>query len=136
MSFLIDTDMVSLSERKRVHPKVAAWMQEHEGESFLSVVTIAELQYGLLNAPDAHKPSLQEWINGIRSDFAHATEPLTEAVLVRWKQMLLEMRRKNRSMTCEDSLIAATALHRGHVVATLNESHFAPSGVKLVNPMK
>lgn len=35
---------------------------------------------------------------------------------------------------CEDSLIAATALIRGHTVATHNKRHFEPSGVQTVDP--
>jgi hypothetical protein len=61
-------------------------------------------------------------------------EDLSEAVLVRWKKLLIELRRKNRAMTCEDSLIAATALHHGHIVATHNRRHFEPAGVQLVDP--
>lgn len=40
----------------------------------------------------------------------------------------------NRIMTCEDSLIAATALHHGHTVVTRNVSHFKPSGVAVLDP--
>ena len=38
-------------------------------------------------------------------------------------------------MTCEDSLVAATALFHGHTVATHNKRHFEPAGVPLVDPL-
>ncbi len=66
----------------------------------------------------------------IRRKLAPATEELTEPVLVRWKEPLAELKVKNRTMTCEDSLIAATALQQGHIVATHNKRHFEPSGVQ------
>ena len=135
MSFLIDTDLLSILERKQVPPKLAAWVQSHEADIFLSVVSFAELQFGLEQAPAAHKASLAAWLADTRRKLAPATEDLTEAVLVRWKELLADLKAKNRTMTCEDSLIAATALFRGHTVATHNKRHFEPAGVQLVDPL-
>jgi predicted nucleic acid-binding protein len=42
-TFLIDTDLLSLLERKRVPPKLTAWVQQNDGKIFLSVVSFAEL---------------------------------------------------------------------------------------------
>ncbi len=135
MSFLLDTDLVSLLERKQVPAKLASWVQAHETEIFLSVVSFAELQFGLNHAPARHKPALAVWLEQTRRSFAGATEPLTEPILVRWKQLLLELKSKNRTMTCEDSLIAATALFHGHVVATHSKRHFEPAGVQVLDPL-
>jgi predicted nucleic acid-binding protein len=135
MSFLIDTDLLSLLERKRVPPKLAQWVDDNQAEIFLSIVSFAELQYGLDRAPAAHRPSLAAWLAELRRRLAPATEELTEAVLVRWKALLAHLKVKNRTMTCEDSLIAATALHQGHTVATHNQGHFEPSGVQTFDPL-
>jgi toxin FitB len=134
MSYLIDTDLLSMLERKNAPAKAVRWIRQHEAEIFLSIVSIAELQFGVDHAPATHKPSLAAWFSETRRKFAPATEELSEAVLVRWKELLIELRRKNRTMTCEDSLIAATALHHGHIVATHNRRHFEPAGVQLVDP--
>jgi predicted nucleic acid-binding protein len=56
-------------------------------------------------------------------------------VHVRWKQLLAELKRGNRTMTCEDSLIAATALFHGHTVATHNKRHFEPADVPIIDPL-
>jgi predicted nucleic acid-binding protein len=135
MSFLIDTDLLSMLERKQVPPKLAAWVQSNETDIFLSVVSFAELQFGLDRAPAPHKASLAAWLAEARRKLAPATEDLTEAVLVRWKELLADLKVKNRTMTCEDSLIAATALFHGHTVATHNKRHFEPAGVQLVDPL-
>jgi predicted nucleic acid-binding protein len=50
--------------------------------------------------------------------------------------LLADLKLRNRTMTCEDSLIAATALYRGHTVATHNKRHFEPAGVSLVDPLE
>jgi toxin FitB len=123
-------------ERRNAPLKAVRWLQQHETEIFLSVVSLAELQFGVAHAPATHKASLELWLAETKRKFAAATEELTEPVLVRWKELLLDLRRVNRTMTCEDSLIAATALYHGHAVATHNVRHFEPSGVRIVDSLK
>ena len=135
MSFLIDTDLLSMLERKQVPLRLAAWIQANEPDIFLSVVSLAELQFGLDRAPATHQASLAAWLAEVRRRLAPATEELTEPVLVRWKELLADLKVKNRTMTCEDSLIAAAALRHGHTVATHNKRHFEPAGVPVVDPL-
>jgi toxin FitB len=135
MSFLIDTDILCLLERKRIPPRLSAWIRANEAQSFLSVVSMAELQFGVSQAPATHQPAQRSWLAGLRQTFASAIEPLDEPTLVRWKTLLVEMKRMNRTLTCEDSLIAATALQHGHVVVSRNRDHFAPSGVAVLDPL-
>ena len=135
MSILLDTDLLSLLERKRVPARLTAWLEKNDAPIFVSAVSFAELQHGLNQAPEAHRPSLAVWLDETRRRFAPATEPLTEPVLVRWKELLSELKAGNRTMTCEDSLIAATALCHGHTVATHNTRHFEPSGVPVIDPL-
>jgi len=135
MSYLIDTDLLSMLERRNAPIKAIKWVQQHESEIFLSVVSLAELQFGIDHAPQTHKPSLSIWLAETRRKFAPATEELTEPVLVRWKELLLQLREINRTMTCEDSLIAATALYYGHTIVTHNTRHFQPAGVDVFDPL-
>lgn len=135
MSYLIDTDLLSLLERKQVPPKLAAWVNANEVDIFLSVVSFAEIQFGLDRAPATHKPSLATWLADLRRKLAPSTEELSVPVLVRWKELLAELKGKNRTMTCEDSLIAATALYHGHTIATHNGRHFEPAGVQTFDPL-
>src|SRR5271167_4195221 len=133
MSFLVDTDLLSMLERKQVPTKLATWVRNHEAGIFLSVVSFAELQFGLDRVPVTHKAGLGAWLADIRRRLAPATEELTEPVLVRWKELLADLKVKNRTMSCEDSLIAATALLHGHTVATHNKRHFEPAGVQAID---
>ena len=98
-------------------------------------MSFAELQFGLDRAPETHQASLASWLSDLRKKLAPAIEELSEPVLVRWKQLLAELKLKNRTMTCEDSLIAATALYHKHTVATRNKRHFEPAGVQLIDPL-
>jgi predicted nucleic acid-binding protein len=135
MSFLIDTDLLSMLDRKQVPPKLTAWVRKNEAEIFLSVVSFAELQFGLERSPATRKAALSAWLADLRHKLAPATEELTEPVLVRWKALIAELKVKNRTMTREDSLIAATALFHGHTIATHNKRHFEPAGVQVVDPL-
>lgn len=134
MSILLDPDLLSILERRRVPAKFTAWLEDNDG-FFVSVVSFAELQHGLNQAPNTHRPSLAAWLDETRRKFAPATLPLTEPVLVRWKELLSELKARNRTMACEDSLIAATALFHGLTVATHNQRHFEPAGVLVVDPL-
>ena len=122
-------------ERRQVPPKLATWIQDNEADIFLSVVSFAELQFGLDRAPATQKASLAAWLAEIRRKLAPATEELTEPVLIRWKRLLADLKVKNRKMTCEDSLMAATALFHSHIVATHNKRHFEAAGVQTVDPL-
>ena len=135
MSVLLDTDLLSLLERKRVPAKLLAWLEKNDEPLFVSVVSFAELQHGLTQAPETHRPTLAAWLDETRRRFAPATEPLTEPVLVRWKALLADLKARNRTMTCEASLIAATALCHGHTVATHHQRHFAAAGVPVIDPL-
>ena len=57
VSILLDTDLLSLLERKRIPAKLAAWIAE-QNDLVVSVVSLAELEFGLKQAPVAHRPAL------------------------------------------------------------------------------
>jgi hypothetical protein len=69
------------------------------------------------------------------AELAPGTEELTEPILVRWKELLADLKKRKRTMTCEDSLIAATVLFRGHSLATHNKRHFEPAGADVIDPL-
>jgi len=123
VSILLDTDLLSLLERKRIPAKLAAWIAQ-QNDPLVSVVSLAELEFGLQQAPVAHRPALASWLVETRRRFAPATEELTEPILIRWKELLADLKKRKRTMTCEDSSIAATVLFRGHSLATHNKRHF------------
>ena len=90
----------------------------------------------ILTPRPARREGASGLLEGVRERFSGATEPLDEAVLVRWKQLLADLKAKNRTIACEDSLIAATALLRGHTVLTGNKLHFEPTGARVEDPTR
>lgn len=73
MSFLIDTDLLSLLERKRVPARLGAWVKDNQADIFQSAVSWAELQFGLGRAPATHQASLAAWLADLRRKLASAT---------------------------------------------------------------
>ena len=135
MSYLIDTDLLSFLRRKGRSRKLERFVEAHEAEIFISVVTWAEIEHGIELTEERFQQDLRSWAAAVRAQFVGATLPLDEAVLVRWKKLLVELKAKNRTVACEDSLIAATALYFNHTVLTSNTAHFAPTGASVLNPL-
>lgn len=135
MSYLIDTDLLSFLRRKGRSRLLERFVEAHEAEIFISVVTWAEIEHGIALTDETFQKDLRPWAAAVRARFVGATLPLDEAVLVRWKQLLAELKAKNRTVACEDSLIAATALQLGHTILTSNTGHFLPTGASVLNPL-
>ena len=135
MSYLIDTDLLSFLRRKGRSRKLEKFVEENEDEIFVSVVTWAEIEFGITLAEEKFQEDLRAWTAATRGRFAASTEPPDESVLLRWKQLLSDLKSQNRTLTCEDSLIAATALQHGHTILTHNPAHFAPTAAPVFDPM-
>ncbi len=87
----------------------------------ISVVTIGELQLGVLNAADAN-------VRARRADtlsLARAADPIpiSEAIMVTWARLVTDCRAGGiqRAVKLTDSLIAATAVEHGLPVVSQDE---------------
>lgn len=87
----------------------------------VSVITIGELELGVLSAPDAERRAR-------RADtlaLARGADPIpiTEAVMVAWATLVADCRAAGvqRAVKLTDALIAATAVERGLPVVTQDD---------------
>lgn len=138
MTYLLDTNIVSGFNKRNLPTKLRDWLRKNAGASFVSAVSIAEMRFGLAGVATPDYDVMAERIAQTELRFMHATEPLDIGTLTRWKRLLAELKTINRTISCEDSLIAATALDKGHVLATDNTRHFLPAqgfGLEIVNPL-
>ena len=134
MRFLLDTVTVSELRRTddRMHPAVLAWQKDLK-ESFLSVITLNELRYGMRKVEPrdpVFAAQLSAWYSQIiarprRFRILAVDRPIAE---------LAADFRAAHDTPFEDSLIAATAKVHNLTVATRSTSHFAACGVDLENP--
>jgi predicted nucleic acid-binding protein len=138
MSWLIDTDIISLAHKKHLPARLEKWLKTNEADSFISSVSIAEMRYGVEIAPESHKEILSARVAETESLFSEAIEHVTLESLVQWKRIAAFLKNERRTISCEDSLIAAQCLAAGHGIATNNMAHFKllePLGLEVINPL-
>ena len=135
--FLLDTDVVSELRKVKAgkgQRNVAAWSEGVTlAQTFLSVVTIHELELGvlLLERRDRQQGAiLRAWMDTrVLAEFEGRVLPIDTAVAQCCARLHAPDPKPMR-----DSLIAATALVHGMIVATRNVKDFEPTGVEVLNP--
>lgn len=138
MSFLIDTNLISLCHKKHLPAKFKAWLRKHEADSFISSVTIAEMRYGVELADATRQPLLSERVARTEVDFAEAIEPVNTDCLLESKRVFTFLKTIRRTLPCEDTLLAAQCLAKGHTLVTDNAKHIEllqPLDLVVVNPL-
>ena len=136
---LLDTNVVSELRKVRsgkADPNVAAWADSVDaGTLYLSVITIQELEMGVLLAErkdGTQGKVLRAWFNGhVLPAFEGRILPVDTAVALRSARLHVPDPRPVR-----DGLIAATAIVHGMHVVTRNTADFGPTGVDTINPWR
>lgn len=137
MTYLLDT--ATVSEWTKPHPDsgVVRWFDEvDEDQTFLSVVTVAELRHGVERlAPGRRRAALESWLNGELPDrFEGRLLPVERDVADAWGRLVARLERRGRPVDAMDALVAATAECHELRVVTRNVSDFESTGVGVVNP--
>jgi predicted nucleic acid-binding protein len=135
--YVLDTNALSELRPRRNResdPQVIAWAQSVSPSSlYLSVICIFELQLGILQkqrTDQAQASVLRSWLTDyVMRAFADRILPVDTTVALRCAALHVP-----DPCSYRDSLIAATALVHSMTVVTRNVSHFARSGVKILNP--
>jgi len=142
VSWLLDTNVISELIRPRPHVGVVAWLAERSGDEarlYLSALTLAEIHRGVLRLDPRSRlfGRLQAWLNtDLVARFAGRILAFDEQVARTWGAMTAALP-KGIAVSTMDSLIGATALHHGLILATRNERdlrHFA--GLAIENPWR
>ncbi len=133
MSWLVDTNVISELSRKVPNTKVSHWLVDHEDELFLSVLTLGELEKGLMKVTDAKRRArLESWVQQDVPDwFEGRILPIDQPVAIRWGQLVGSSR---DPIPAIDALLAATALTHGLTIVTRNIADLSRTGAKILNP--
>jgi tRNA(fMet)-specific endonuclease VapC len=139
MNYLLDTNVVSEFRKPQPNAALLAWLaQVNPATTYLSVITIGELQKGIAKLTDeTRRRTLQVWLEeDLLVRFAAQMVALDTGVLLVWGRLLAQLEKSGRTMPVMDSLIAATALHGNFVLVTRNVADFAATGVQVLNPWR
>jgi predicted nucleic acid-binding protein len=137
MGWLLDTNVISELRKRNCDPKVRHWVEsQRSNDLFLSIVTLAEIRFGIERAKDAtFRAELLEWLDTVLlSWFDGRILEITEAVMLEWRRMVERGRAMRHTFSQSDLLIAATAAVSGLAVATRNVADFEKAGIPVLNP--
>lgn len=137
MNFLLDTNVVSEWAKPLPDVGVVKWLDEvDEDRVFLSVVTLAELRFGVERMPHgARRDRLARWVaDELPRRFEHRITIVTAELADLWGRLLARGYAMGRPVSSMDALIAATAVHHEFTLVTRNVSDFEPLDVPHLNP--
>jgi predicted nucleic acid-binding protein len=135
--YLVDTDVISEARKgEQTNPGVREFFEHARVEAtelYLSVVTIGELRHGVEriryrgDRPQAQR--LERWLLQLTTVYEDRILALDEETAHVWGRL-----RVPNAENPLDKQIAATALIHDLVVVSRNVDHFAPTGVRVLNP--
>lgn len=135
--WLIDTNVVSELRRARPRQKVRAFVSAQGGDTlFTSAVTFAEIRFGIEQVNDpVRRSDLTHWLDRtLRPLFENRVLSVSEDVLLRWRLMLEDGRRRGHTFSEPDLLIAAMAAFAELIVVSRDTSEFVAAGVPVFDP--
>jgi toxin FitB len=136
MSFLLDTNAVSEWVKPRPNPGLIEWMEStDEDRVFISVITFAELRYGVERlAAGGRRRRLEEWLgHELPLRFESRILPVDGDVADAWGKTVSRSEAAGRPIGSMDAFLAATAEIRRLTLVTRNVSDF-PLLKAVLNP--
>ncbi len=135
LEFLLDTNVLSETRKKRADQGVNAFLQATEASSLYdSVLTLGELRKGVAKKKredEFEAGRLADWVDGLEYGFADRIVGIDAATARLWGDWSSE-----RPRPVIDTLLAATAVLRGMTLVTRNIRDVRGIPVKLLNPWK
>ncbi len=135
--WLLDTNILSELRKPRPEPKVAKFVAAQPLDVlFVSVVTLAELRFGIELAPDiTRRADLNDWLtHKVRPMFEGRVLPISEDVMFKWRLLVEDGRKAGHTFSQPDLIIAATGLHHGLTIVTRDTGDYARTRAPTFNP--
>ncbi|MGB8012721.1 MAG: type II toxin-antitoxin system VapC family toxin [Terriglobales bacterium] len=136
MSFLLDTNAVSEWVKPRPNPGLIGWMESaDEDRIFLSVISLAELRYGVERMPAGRRRvRLEQWLrHELPLRFENRILPINDRVAEAWGRTVSHSEAAGRPIGAMDAFLAATAEIHQLTLVTRNVSDF-PLLEAVLNP--
>jgi toxin FitB len=136
MNYLLDTNAVSEWVKPHPNTNLIRWMESvDEDRTFISVVSLAELRYGLERlAPGQRRNQLENWLrHDLRLRFEYRILPINPDIADEWGRTVSRCEAAGRPVGVMDAFLAATVEVHGMTLVTRNVSHF-PLVKSILNP--
>jgi predicted nucleic acid-binding protein len=135
--WLLDTNIISELRRRKPEPKVTEFIRLQPLEGlFVSIVTFAEIRFGIELLPDATRRSdLNDWLaHKVRPMFEQRVLAISEDVMFKWRLLVEDGRKAGHTFSQPDLIIAATAQHHGLTVVSRDTKEYVAARVDVFNP--
>jgi len=136
MTFLLDTNAVSEWVKPRPNPGLMNWMESaDEDRIFISVISLAELRYGVERMPlGSRRTRLEQWLrHELPLRFESRILPVDTEVAELWGRTVSSSEAAGRPIGAMDAFLAATAETHQLTLVTRNVSDF-PLLKAILNP--
>jgi toxin FitB len=136
--YLLDTNVISMFDenRQRYEPKLIDWVRRNGSSLFISVMTISEMDKGVLklrrNGKTERADEVIVLIAKILATYSDRVLPVDLATARHLAQLVEETHQRQVGLV--DLIIAATAARYGLVVLTRNMKDFGRLSVKAIDP--
>ena len=137
--WLLDTNVLSELRRPRPEPKVVEFVSAQPLELLhVSVVTFAEIRFGIELLNDAaRRTELHEWLDHqLRPMFDGRVLEISEDVMLKWRLLVEEGRKRGHTFSQPDLIIAATALHQGLTIVSRDTREYRMANASVLNPWR
>ena len=128
MKFLLDTNVVPELMKPRPNPGLAGWLEAtDEDRIFLSVVSIAEIRYGVERmAAGRRRSRLEQWLRDeLPLRFEGRILNVDAVVADNWGRTVSRNEAVGRPIQAMDALLSATAETHRMTLVTRNVSDFS-----------
>ena len=131
----MDTNVFSEPAKPNPDPKVVAWLREHEGELYVSAVTIGELRRGIERlSAGKRQTQLRAWLQELCGCMKGRVLSFNTSTAHVWGQMKAEWDKAGVVVPSLDSQLAATARRHQLTLVTRNTADFKHTKVTVLNP--